>query len=375
MKYILLDTCTIVDCAYSRGEKAAPSLLGKVLEACERDGVKLLVPEVVLLELDKASAKASSRTFEGLKAVEDAISEISKSGILGGRHLGNLREALKAAKGGIKDDARASLERMRAAAEEAATAERIDISESDVVEAIRVAIAQKRPAKAKAEWGLVQGDCLIIAGLARFMKDHPNDEFVLCSSNVSDFACKSEGSVTLHPDIAERLGSVAYYTNPAEMLKAEQPGIDDVERDEIEELGESFERVSSDAWFDYPGVVGGMQAFQNAMAAQAQEIDYDAAASSMIDTMAKVAGVVDSVAARKAKELVASTGALANIASMNPQVVRDVAANGSLASMVARLAKESPRLFPGTLASIDSDEWAGNGAEEPDEVPGDGADG
>ena len=49
MIYVFLDTCVIVDCAYTRHEQANPTLLDKVIECCESPTAKLLLSEVVTL--------------------------------------------------------------------------------------------------------------------------------------------------------------------------------------------------------------------------------------------------------------------------------------------------------------------------------------
>ena len=41
MPYIFLDTCVIIDCAYSRNKWSDPTQLDRLLGLCEEDGVKL----------------------------------------------------------------------------------------------------------------------------------------------------------------------------------------------------------------------------------------------------------------------------------------------------------------------------------------------
>lgn len=53
MKYVFLDTCTIVDCAFTRTEKSNPKLLKRLMKLMEDNHVKLILPEVVQLELEK----------------------------------------------------------------------------------------------------------------------------------------------------------------------------------------------------------------------------------------------------------------------------------------------------------------------------------
>lgn len=86
-----------------------------------------------------------------------------------------------------------------------------------------MAIKGNKPSKSKAEWGLVQEDCLIIAALERFMNDNPGVEMAICSSNTDDFATKaSDGKgYTLHEQIASRLVGCRFYSNPVDLMTDE----------------------------------------------------------------------------------------------------------------------------------------------------------
>lgn len=72
MKYVFLDTCVIVDCAFTRKEKSNPKLLERLMERLRENDVKLLLPEVVQLELEKVLPQTMSVAVESIGAVKRA---------------------------------------------------------------------------------------------------------------------------------------------------------------------------------------------------------------------------------------------------------------------------------------------------------------
>lgn len=92
--------------------------------------------------------------------------------------------------------------------------------QEDLIAATKMAIKGDKPFKPKAEWGLVQEDCLIIAALERFLNDNPGSEMAICSSNTADFATKtSDGKgYALHKQIASRLEGCRFYSNPVDLM-------------------------------------------------------------------------------------------------------------------------------------------------------------
>ena len=79
MTYVFLDTCVIIDCAYSRNKWSDPTLLDRLLDLCEEDGVKLLLPEVVLLELEKVAKGAAESAMKDLNDFRKLVDKNSKA--------------------------------------------------------------------------------------------------------------------------------------------------------------------------------------------------------------------------------------------------------------------------------------------------------
>lgn len=56
MKYVFLDTCVIVDCAFARKEKSSPKLLERLMGRLGDSGVKLILPRGRSTRIGKGSA-------------------------------------------------------------------------------------------------------------------------------------------------------------------------------------------------------------------------------------------------------------------------------------------------------------------------------
>lgn len=207
--------------------------------------MRLLLSEVVLGELKKVVKETRESTVSALHDLESQVDEIAESGVLGRSNAKTLQQTIREVKNSIVGEADNAITKICDMTEDSNRAEVIPIESSDIVEAVRIALAAERPAKHKESLGLLQGDCLIVAGLERFVRCHEAEHIVLCSSNTADFATKSDGEYLLHPDVQQRLGGVAYYTNPVDCIEHEIPNLKEAEKEEIVTLGNTYERVSN----------------------------------------------------------------------------------------------------------------------------------
>lgn len=246
MIYVFLDTCVIVDCAYTRHEQANPTLLDKVIECCESPTAKLLLSEVVLLELDKVSKARAQEVEEGLREVEQAIEAIAEKKTIGIDSRKALVGLIKESKKQIISSAEEAFTKVRDLSEDSDRASLIRMVADDLVVAVSMALQGANPSKRKEVVGLLQGDCLIVAGLERFAREHPEDHIVICSSNTKDFATKDDQGWHLYPEIAKRVPGAEFYCNPVEVLEAIKPAISEAERAVREELKESYDSVAKD---------------------------------------------------------------------------------------------------------------------------------
>lgn len=71
--FVCLDTNIVIDCAFSRNDHANPSLLERILDFCRESGHMLLVPDVVLLELDGAMDKQLKATMNEIDVLSSRL--------------------------------------------------------------------------------------------------------------------------------------------------------------------------------------------------------------------------------------------------------------------------------------------------------------
>lgn len=247
MKYVFLDTCVIVDCAFTRKEKTSPKLLVRLMERLGDNGVILLLPEVVQLELEKVLPQTMSAAAKSFGAVKKSVQEVAENSLLSHSAEAKLLDAVNAARAELNSDVKDALDLINSISKESDKCIVLPLEQGDLIVATKIAIKGNKPSKSKAEWGLVQEDCLIVAALERFMIDKPDAEIAICSSNTTDFATKAgdvEGFV-LHEQIASRLGECRFYSNPVDLMTDETFMCkEEVEMPDKETLKSSYEATS-----------------------------------------------------------------------------------------------------------------------------------
>lgn len=247
VKYVFLDTCVIVDCAFTRKEKSSPKLLVRLMERLGDNGVILLLPEVVQLELEKVLPQTMSVAANSFGTVKKSVKEVAEKSLLSHSAEAKLLDAVKAARAELNSDVEDALDLINTISKEPDRCIVLPLEQGDLIAATKIAIKGNKPSKSKAEWGLVQEDCLIVAALERFMTDKPDAEIAICSSNTTDFATKAgdaEGFV-LHEQIASRLGECRFYSNPVDLMTDETFMCkEEVEMPDKEMLKSSYEATS-----------------------------------------------------------------------------------------------------------------------------------
>lgn len=247
MKYVFLDTCVIVDCAFTRKEKSSPKLLVRLLGQLGENGVILLLPEVVQLELEKVLPQTMSAAAKSFGTIKKSVQEVAENSLLSHSAEAKLIDAVKAARAELNNDVKDALDLINLVSKEPDRCIVLPLIQGDLITATKIAIKGNKPSKSKAEWGLVQEDCLIVAALERFMNDEPDAEMAICSSNTDDFAMKpSDGTgYVLHEQISSRLGDCRFYSNPVDLMTDETFMCkEEVEMPDKETLKSSYEATS-----------------------------------------------------------------------------------------------------------------------------------
>lgn len=284
--YVCFDTCTIIDCAYARSEKANPTVLDRVFSSMDKRGAKLLMPEVVLLELELVGRKHEEEAKQALNRIASEVNGLADGGVLHGDNLDGLKKSVEETKRKITEDANRVIDSIRSRAKDDSRSIILNFGDSEIHEAIRMALAGTKPSKRKVGYGLLQGDCLIIACLKTFLKKNPSALLVFCSSNTSDFASKSsDGSrVVLDSQISEYLGdSIEYCSEPVSLLASCLA--QDLSEAEEEEIDKAYER----------SVLAGKR-LDDVAATLNSTINYEEVANNMLAAFAKSEGSLQRIA-------------------------------------------------------------------------------
>lgn len=193
------------------------------MERLGDNGVKLILPEVVQLELEKVLPQTMSVAVESFGAVKKSVQEIAENSLLSHSAKTKLLDAVKSARAELNSDVKDALDLINHISNESDRCVVLPLIQEDIIVATKMAIKGNKPSKSKAAWGLVQEDCLIVAALERFMSNEPGAEVAICSSNTDDFAMKtSDGKdYTLHEQIASRLIGCRFYSNPVDLMTDE----------------------------------------------------------------------------------------------------------------------------------------------------------
>lgn len=244
--YICFDTCVLVDCAFARNAKSSPGLLDRIFEKMDAAGAKLVMPEVVLAELDLASGKREADVRDAFKGILDKIDDVAGKKLLDNRNKGDIDRSVKRRRDDILKSANESLAKVRSLAADGEKAVLLGFTDEDVHEAILISLAGRRPSSAKAGYGLVQGDCLIAACLRRFIDEHPGDKVAFVSSNTSDFATGGENAgYQLHPDLRDYLPGLMYFSDPISMMADVLPDRTKTDKAKTAKLSDVYKGIVS----------------------------------------------------------------------------------------------------------------------------------
>lgn len=166
----------------------------------------LLVPDVVLLELDGAMDKQLKATMNEIDDIKLKVKEIASNQILRGEPLARLKNSVKEASNSVKETASQQVNYYRQVADDPSVSFRLPLTTESMLESVKMAIGAKKPSKSKEEYGVIQGDCLIIAALEEFAISHPEARIVLCSGNTKDLvkAKMSQNCIPIYRSVFQK---------------------------------------------------------------------------------------------------------------------------------------------------------------------------
>ena len=222
MKYILLDTCVLINCTLMNATDTDPDLLETLVERMREQGVKLLMPEVVQFEYERKVDEELELIKRQTKQFRDSI----KPSILPSPDVTRIHETLdKIDADRIKAAKRAQDYFAKMVSDSEVTVS-IPLDGDTVAEAVGYALAGKKPSHGLSK-GLLDPDSLIVASLARFAHHSrlaDSDTILICSDNHTDFARWDEDTGEhILADSIERLFSckARYYRSLKLLLEKE----------------------------------------------------------------------------------------------------------------------------------------------------------
>ena len=224
-KYLCIDTNIFIQCCLLEEEGDDIGALDKLMELLEGGSVKLLLPEVVLLEFYK---RLSEKTDVMQKQIDNHKKSVGEDSSLDNKFKTDIIDSLRTVMekriqnkdmvkkkiGGIFSHANTLKDDLKITADLIARAYKYNLN-------------GKKPFKKmhNSNTFQIQADCLIIESLSTFLYGKDNYELYFCSLNDSDFTDDSVLSNTIkpvsfkiHPDIKKEFHHIEYRKNLLDLL-------------------------------------------------------------------------------------------------------------------------------------------------------------
>lgn len=241
--YICFDTNIYVFCALAVRESMTPNFLTSIFNEMKKEGIRLLVPEVIEHELEKVIGREVKKACEELNSIKKDIEE---NEILGFGLKSSLVETIKKSKDELRQLAQEIQNEILDKMHDEEFSVVIDLAQGEILrDSIRLTLKGSRPSKNSNDYGIVQPDCLIASSIKHFMISNPDCRIVFCSDNTNDFACKNgDGEFLLHPDLQDYLGPIDYCNEPKRLYQTVFTRGPENESD-LEDYDSEYKRVSA----------------------------------------------------------------------------------------------------------------------------------
>lgn len=220
-KYLLIDTNIYVQCcALELIEGDDINVLKKLHTLLDQNKLKLLLPEIVQLEL----YKVLDNKMEDLEKVINGYKEkVNKDSGLDERIKKELTDSLNSL---LKDREKNSKDVMgdleKIFSHKNTIKKELILTPEIFVNAFKYFLHQKKPYNIN-EPGPIQGDCLMMETVKNYLSSKKDYVLYFCSGNTSDFTKESIGSVKkvheIPENIKEQFEKIEYYTNLLGLLK------------------------------------------------------------------------------------------------------------------------------------------------------------
>ena len=245
-KVVFLDSNIFINCALEEVEGSNIETLGDIESLLNKNKAKLLLPEVVISEVEFGIEDRFIKLRLKIKKSFDSIlklKELDPSALKKGRgkSQGLLIKSLKEVRTRIRNDKKEALKNLddkkkeikRAVSDivKNSNAIKIDLSDNDIMKGLRRSLNKKPPFSVfnnKPAY-LKDSDCIIFESLISFLKEYKATgkvkigKLILCIDDVDYF--KSEDKQDLkkevEQDLKKEVEQLKAYNDPVEMLKGE----------------------------------------------------------------------------------------------------------------------------------------------------------
>jgi len=222
VKYILLDTCVLVNCTLVNAADADPELLVTLVDRMRDQGAKLLLPDVVKFEYARKVPEELALIRQQTRKFRDNVT----TSVLPAPDVSKIHATLDK----LDSDRDAAAKRAQGyflqVASDLDVTVSIALDGDALAEAVGYVLAGQKPSSGPGR-GLLDPDSLIVASVARFARAHrlsDADTLLICSDNHKDFARWDPDGEThvLADSIAEAIPcAVRYYKSPRLLLEQE----------------------------------------------------------------------------------------------------------------------------------------------------------
>ena len=254
MKYILLDTCVLVNCTLMNIAGADPELLVALVDRIRDQGAKLLLPDVVRLEYARKVPEVLVLISQQTKTFRESVT----TSVLPGPDVSRIHATLDKLDSDRDAAAKQAQDYFKQVSRDPAVTVPIALDGDAVAEAVGYVLAGEKPSTGPHHGGLVDPDSLIVASVTLFARSEgfsETDILLICSDNHKDFGQwnPDEGVHELAEDIAARIPCpVRYYKSPRLLLERELETVvkgDESLSDALDEYDRLSDTMSSSTRF------------------------------------------------------------------------------------------------------------------------------
>jgi len=229
MKYLFIDTCNYMACAFLAVVDHTPQTIDYLIDLLNGNLAKLILPEVVEQEFFREVELELLKKKKSIKNIKNQLDNIFPSHLMPGR--AQFIKSLDQAYSRISASSRVVRTNIKSLFS-LNNVMRIPLSHDIFIKAYSRVLARQKPSNSAycAECGEIKhrldDDCMIFESILSLKDQLENNELIFCSANTKHFASqnKKQNCDFLHPDLIASFSqqtTIRYYTKLTDALKIE----------------------------------------------------------------------------------------------------------------------------------------------------------